>query len=190
MSICCPLRRSLVAVAFLVLAACGGDDEAPKPTPEGGGEADWSRPTEAAASGSPDGDGAHVRTPDELLEDLRTRVASGRGHSDPSYQRSVENVASVLFDTGADASEEDLLGARSHMQVAAIVGEVGGWLAASKEARAEREKSHPTDVAIHDRFLEVAVGGPDAYAVWCRTDAPELLKAHREATYARLMGDN
>jgi hypothetical protein len=192
-----PVRSQLGTLALTVLltltSGCGGDEPAGDggaSSASGKGGSEWSEPTEA--EGSPDGSRAPpalVRSPEELLVALRTGVARGQGHADASFQRSVEDVASVLFDMSAQASEADLAGARAHMQVAAIAGEVSRWLAAEEGARAERQESHPTDVAIHDRFLEVAAGGPEAYAAWCREEAQKLLLDHREATYARLMGD-
>ena len=185
-----PCRLWAPCLIGLLLLGCGGDQGGGSGAgTEDAGEAEWSRPAGGTAAGSPDGAPAAPRSPEALLSDLRERVAAGRGHSDVSYQRSVEDVASVLFDTGAEAPAEDLDGARAHMQVAAIAGEVSVWLRAGADERAAREKSHPTDVAIHDRFLEVSQGGPEAYKAWCAEGAPALLRDHREATYARLMGD-
>ena len=170
-----------LAAAVALLAGCGGQD-APEPATEPTDE-EWSAPEPIAGSGSPDGDEA-VRSADSILADLRTRIAEGQGHADPTFQKNVQDAASVLWDAQADPAT--LAGAQQHMQIAAIAGEVSRWLAESEGARAEREKSNPTDVAIHDAFLTAAGQGPEAYRAWCAGEGARLLGEHREARYLKV----
>jgi hypothetical protein len=195
-----PIFRRLGAlvalVAALALAACGDDDPAPDADAPGG----WSdvAPAEGARSegaagtavGSPDGEAAPtpggVKSPEIVLERLRARVASGEGHSDPTFQREAEAVALVLWPEGEDAvGGAALQAARRHVEVAVIAGDVARWLTTTV-ARTEREASHPTDVAIHDAFLAAAARGPSAYTTWVEGPAADLLTAHREAVRRKM----
>jgi hypothetical protein len=179
----CALRATrpwlgvLASVALLVLAGCGDE-----PASEPGEGPDWSDPAGSHAQGSPDGDG--TTSAEVLLAKLRGRVAEGSGHADPSFERDVGDVAAVLW--APDPESGALEAARVHMQVANIAGEVGRWLAASESARAERTKSHPTDVALHDAFLAAAAKGPDVYRAWCAGEGARLLEEHADARYAKL----
>jgi len=175
------LPTSALVAAVALLAGCGGQ-EAPDPAAEPADE-EWSAPEPVAGSGSPDGDEA-VRSAGSILADLRTRIAEGRGHADPTFQKNVQDVAAVLWDARADPAT--LAGAQGHMQIAAIAGEVSRWLAESAGARAEREQSNPTDVAIHDAFLAAAGQGPEAYRAWCADEGARLLAQHREARYRKV----
>jgi hypothetical protein len=183
-----PLSRGVLLGAVLALCACGADEKAPAPGGDGSPGAEWSRPTGVPGEGPPGGD-VGVRSAEDLLADLRARVLSGRGHADAAFQKSFEDVAVVLWDGGTQAEEAEVLGARAHMQVATIAGEVGGWLAASEGARTQLAGSDPTDLEIHDRFVEVSAQGPDAYKAWCQEDAQQLLREHREAVITRMMGE-
>lgn len=190
--------RPALAAALLAaagLGACGSDAEPPTPVAtdqSGGAEDSWSEPEAVQGEGSPDGDdpgAGAIRDAAALLADLRARVAEGRGHADASFQRSVQDVAAVLWDL-SDAKAASVLartGVQGHMQVLAVAGDVSRWLTESDDARAGYEKSHPTDVAIHDAFLAAAARGPDQYRVWCEEDAHQLLARHREASMRRVM---
>jgi len=180
-------RVCLPVLLACFLGACGDDPTEPEndsTTAESGTEeAPWSEPAVVEGVGSPDGDGSPVKSAESLLTALRSRIDEGRGHSDPSFDKNVQDVAAVLW--ASDASVEVRQAAQVHMQVAAIAGEVGRWLSASEGARAEREASNPTDVALFDAFLVAAGKGPEAYRTWCSTDGAKLLEAHAEAAYRR-----
>jgi len=184
-----------VMVAGLVLtgllAGCGAD--APTgPAPDATeAEGAWSEPQGTRGSGSPDGNDAAVRDASALLADLRARVAEGLGHADVGFQRSVQDVASVLWDLTDQGGAAALIhaGTQGHMQILAIAGDVSRWLAESEGARATYQKSHPTDVAIHDAFLAAAARGPEAYRTWCEEEAHALLGRHSEASRERVMRD-
>lgn len=173
------------------LAGCGGDAPSDPSADTTESDGAWSEPQGAQVSGSPDGDDAAVRDASALLADLRARVAEGRGHADAGFQRSVQDVASVLWDLSEPGAASILVrgGSQGHMQILAIAGDVSRWLAESEDARATYERSHPTDVAIHDAFLAAAAGGPDAYRAWCEGEAHDLLANHREASIERVMRD-
>ena len=165
---------------LLGLPGCG-DDPAPQP---GEPEPGWSDPAADGGVGHPDGGTADgVTSAETLLARLRKRVAEGKGHTDPTFERLVGDMASVLWEPDAQGAE--LEAARVHMQVANIAGEVGRWLAASASARAERSKSHPTDVALFDAFLAATAAGPESYRTWCGEEGARLLKAHADAQYRR-----
>ncbi|MDA1196263.1 MAG: hypothetical protein O2894_13930, partial [Planctomycetota bacterium] len=121
-----------------------------------------------------------------LLAALRRRVAEGRGLAEAGYEEQVRDVAEVLWP--ADGSAEIRAPAQVHMQVAAIASEVGGWLAATADARAEYEQTHPTDVGLHDAFLAAAGNGPEAYAAWCAGAGRAQLEAHADARRKRFFG--
>ena len=58
----------------------------------------------------------------------------------------------------------------------------------SEGARAERTKSHPIDLKIHDAFLVAAALEPAAYRAWCGERGVALLNelaAARRAIYKR-----
>lgn len=194
MPVSCALRRRLL-ITLLVLGAgglsgCGDDAAGPATADTGAAGTEWSAPVVADGTDSPDGPRDGVRSADELVADLRSRIASGQGHADASYQQSVEDVAAVLWDTSTFAGLRAGIEASSaHQKVAAIAGDVSRWLAATPSARAERSQSHPTDVAIHDAFLASSAQGAQAYRLWCGQEALHLLEQHREAVYRKLMPD-
>lgn len=198
MAVSCALRRQFLT-ALLVLACsglpgCGEDASAPTGGDSSLSDPQWSEPVAAQGSASKDasagGSQDDVRSADELLADLRSRIAGGRGHADASYQQSVLDVAAVLWD--ASTAQGLLDGAQAmgaHQKVAAISGDVSRWLAAGPSARAQRTGSNPTDLAIHDAFLVASAKGAQAYRLWCGKQALALLEAHREAVYRKLMPD-
>lgn len=183
----------LVAACAVVLGACG-DDTPPADLPEAGsssaggaaGEArpsGWSDPAPGvgdAASGTPDGSDAG--SPEALLARLRARVAGGRGMADAEYERDVRDVAEVLWPS--DGAPAERAGAQVHVQIAAIAAQVSAWLAEGENARAERSKSNPIDVEIHDAFLKASAAGGDTYRQWCEDAGATLLKKLAEARRA------
>ena len=195
MPVFCALRRrlltGLVVLGAVGLSGCGDDAGAPSEGDHSGApDPEWSRPVAPEGRGSPDGPVDGVRGADDLLADLRTRIDEGRGHADASYQQSVELVAAVLWDAPGVGAPGDLEAVRTHLQTAAISGEVSHWLAASPSARAERSKTNPTDLAIHDAFLAASAKGADAYRAWCGAAGVKLLREHREATYRKLIPEH
>ncbi len=174
-------------LAALVLAGCGDDEKSTQPPEKDTQEApdDWSAPEGPQdAVGSPDGDGP--KSAAEVLARLRTRIASGEGNSGPSWQQDVEAVAAVLWGEATDP--KDTAAAQVHTEVSNISGEVCRWLAASETARAEREKSHPHDVSIHDAQVKTLAQGPDLYKAWCVGEGAKLLTALKEARYKEMFG--
>lgn len=180
-------RRVSCALAAIALVLCtfavgGCGEEASEPPAER--DPTWSDPAVDGDYGSPDGGSADgVTSAETLLERLRRRVAEGTGHADPSFERQVGDVAAVLWSDEAEGPA--LEAARVHTQVVNIAGEVGRWLATSESARAERTKSHPTDVALYDAFLRAAARGPQAYRAWCAAQGARLLREHADAQYRK-----
>lgn len=176
----------LLAVLPLATAGCGEDAAPPEDTaPDGAGtpeEGAWSDASAGEqAAGSPDGDGP--ATAEALGARLRERVTSGRGLADPAYERDVRDVAEVLWPS--DGTVQERAGAQVHVQLSAIAAQVGGWLAEGETARAERAKSDPVDLEIHDAWLSALAGGPEAYRVWCEEAGAKLLEKLAEARRAR-----
>ena len=172
------LACAALTLGALVSSGCG-DDEEPSGEPPG---SDRSDPALHSGTGSPDG-GTAVKSAKELLATLHARVADGRGLADAAFERDVQSVAAVLWDLAAGGHSP--APAQVHVQISSVAAEVGAWLAASETARAEREKSHPVDVQIHDAFLEAASCGPEAYRTWCGDAGAALLKQLGAARRAR-----
>lgn len=182
-------RRTLLG-CLLGLLACGlaacGDDPV---DPAGAGQtppaedAPWSAPAPVEGLGSPDGESSAIRSAESVLAGLRERIADGRGHSDPTFDKDVQDVAAVLWEPTAQGAAAEA--AQVHVQVASIAGEVGRWLARSETARVERAASNPTDLALHDAFLEAAGKGPEVYRAWCGDAGAKLLEKHAEAAYLK-----
>lgn len=180
-------RLGAVALLLVTLGLSGcGEAENEAQAPDSGASTDWSDPAAPGdvGTGSPDGDGS--KPAGEVLTRLHTRLASGEGNSGPSFQQDVEAVAAVLW--GAATDPKDTAPARVHVEVCNISGEVSRWLAASDEARAERTKSHPHDVGLHDAHVAALGAGADGYKAWCGGAGAKQLTALKEARYQEMFG--
>ena len=140
---------SVALAALLALAGACGED--PSPPPGGPAEeeaSEWPGWTTTAA----------------LLEALAARVGDGRGISDSSWTRDVQEVGMALWPD--DASASDLAARRDHTNLTHIAGDMAGRLAAGEAARAEWLESDPLSVRVHDAFVAASTSGADAYRDW------------------------
>ena len=109
-----------------------------------------------------------------MLAALAARVADGRGISDATWTRDVQEVGMALWPD--DASAEHLSARRDHTNLTHIAGDMAGRLAGNDAARAEWLASDPLSVRVHDGFVTASGAGSAAYRAWVVGDGRALLE--------------
>jgi hypothetical protein len=126
--------------------------------------------------------------PGTLLEALAERVASGRGISDDSWTREVQEVGLALWpDQPGEGAPLSQAARQTHTHLAHIAGDMAVQLGgpAGAEARRSWGESDPLSVDIHDEFLTAAAGGAGAYRLWVEGSGGDLLRRRVEALGGR-----
>jgi len=158
------IRCSVALLAVLALLGGCGEDAPTNPAPEVGAEP------------------GRVST-DELLAALSTRVTDGRGISDATWTRDVQEAGMALWPD--DADPEHLTARRDHTNLTHIAGDMAGRLAGNEEARADWLATDPISVRVHDGFVEASAAGASAYRAWVIGGGRALI----EERFALLQGD-
>lgn len=186
-----PAIRLLAALLVVLgtLSGCGDDAGEPGGAVGDQGRAAGERGPAAGepdrATGEPNGEpGSDVPaygrvTTEALLEALATRVADGRGISDVTWTRDVQEVGMALWPD--DASGEHLAARRNHTHLTHIAGDMAGRLAGNETARAEWMASDPSSVHVHDAFVAASRAGVEAYRAWVVGGGRTLLRERIEA---------
>ena len=152
--------RSVAALLALLVGVTGCGEE-PERAQGAGGD---------AATTPPPG----WTTTEALLAGLSTRVADGRGISDGTWTRDVQEVGMSLWPD--DASATDLAARRDHTNLTHIAGDMAGRLAGDDAARAEWLANDPISVRVHDGFVAASSAGVEAYRTWVVGDGRALLE--------------
>jgi len=167
-----PHRLAVALLALLVLPVACGDP----PTPQG------ASPVSEPASADEVREPGRVTT-DELLAALAARVADGRGISDATWTRDVQEVGMALWPD--DAFGEHLAARRDHTHLTHIAGDMAGRLAGNEAARTEWMETDPLSVRVHDGFVVASSAGAAAYRAWVVGGGRALL----EERFAALQGE-